>query len=174
MDKAVCTTQRNVQLSRNASQPNESVLSANGICATHYHLSQKCFVARLVAWLQYLPCRQRRHCTVTTHNRFHDIKRAMFSSTIGDEFPPVWHFPHKNWNVPLKSTFDLVCRRLVYKMIVRRQDKLVVTSHGCTKTRTTYICLLRGDIHSQIIMLHGKVSLLFLLLYISPWKRERK
>jgi len=72
-----------------ASQPNESVLSAKGIYTTHYHPSQTSFVARLVASRQYMPCRQRRHCTVKTHNRFHDIKRALFYSTTGDEFPPV-------------------------------------------------------------------------------------
>ena len=88
-DNAVCTTQRNVQLYGDASQPKVSVLSTKGICATHYHLSQMCFGARVVARHQYVPCRQRRHCTVKIHNRFHGIKRALFSCTIGDEFPPV-------------------------------------------------------------------------------------
>jgi len=94
MDKAVCTTQRNVQLSSDASQPKESVLSAKGICTTRLSSVAEVLWGPPSCLSQYLPCRQRRHCTVTTHNRFHDIKRALFSSTIGDEFPPVWHSSH--------------------------------------------------------------------------------
>ena len=85
------------------------------------------------------------------------------------------HSSHtKTEKIPLTSTFDPVCgRRAIYK-ILRQKDTLVVTSHGCMTTKTTYICLLGGDVHSKITLLPVKVLLLPLLLYISPSERESK
>jgi hypothetical protein len=158
MDKTVCTTQRNVQLSSDASQPKESVLSAKGICATRLSSVAKvlwCPPSCLTS-VSALPSKTPLHsynpqpipwhktCSVLLHH----WRRISAGVTL---------FPRKNPNIPLTLTFERVCwRRAIYKTIVRRQDKLVLTSHGCMTTKTTYICLLRGDVHSQIMMLHVK------------------
>ena len=45
-------------------------------------------------WRQHMPCLPRKHCTIKTHTRFRDIKRAMCTSTCGYESPLVLGSSH--------------------------------------------------------------------------------
>jgi hypothetical protein len=90
------------------------------------------------------------------HTHFCDITHCPYISTnwwwISTIVTP---FLWKDWITQYISTFDHVLSRpVILKLIVWWYGMLMVPSHGCMMTQMSYICLLHGEIHGQMMVFY--------------------